>query len=501
MRLYTLAILLILLVACAPAASTEQISISLSADGETREFTLTSGSSVRDALSIARIELGDLDRTEPPSYSELEDGDEIRVIRVTEEFETEQIELPFISRTLPNEGLPAGEQRLIQNGANGLREVHYRLLYEDGELASRAEVSSTILKQPLEEIIMIGAQSPFSSLPVAGRLVFLSAGNAWLLEGSSGNRRPVVITGDLDGRILEVSPDGEWLLYSRTSSRTNEINELWVASLDEGEQVFVDLNVSNVVHYAGWIPGEENRIAFSTVEPSINPPGWQANNDLKYVSFTEAGFEERRVLLNPREDGFYAWWGTSYSWSPDGERVAFARPDAVGEVRINAQRLDIWRQLPAYQTGSDWAWIPGIAWLGDESFYYVRYSVNPSSFDLVLADEGGEEIIAPDVGMFASPVVEPAGEQVAYLRAFTPSQSDISAYELMVSTPAGISTALFPPEGAAGLQPQRVSWSPSAENGPLIAFVYEGNLWVVNVLTAEAQQLTGDGLVTAISWR
>jgi len=90
---------------------------------------------------------------------------------------------------------------------------------------------------------------------------------------------------------------------------------------------------------------------------------------------------------------------------------------------------------------------------------------------------------------------------VAYLRAFTPSQSDISAYELMVSTPAGISTALFPPEGAAGLQPQRVSWSPSAENGPLIAFVYEGNLWVVNVLTAEAQQLTGDGLVTAISWR
>ena len=496
LRLYTLASLLIFfLVACTPTS--EQITISVSVDGDTRELSLPVGSSVRDVLAMAGIDLGDLDRTDPPSYAELQDGDEIRVIRVTEEFETEQVPLPFISRTLPNESLPTGEQRLIQNGANGLEEVHYRLLYEDGELVSRTEFDSGVLVQPVEEIIMIGVQSPFSSVPIAGRLAFLSAGNAWVLEGSSGARRPAVVTGDLDGRIFEISPDGGWLLFSRTSS--TGINELWVATLDEGDQVFVDLNVSNVVHYAGWIPGGENQIAFSTVEPSINPPGWQANNDLKYVSFNQRGFTERRVLLNPREDGFYSWWGTSYAWSPDGERVAFTRPDAVGEVDNNT--LDIWYQLPTYQTGSDWAVIPGLAWLGDDRFYYIRYSVNPSTFDLVLADEESEEIIASDVGMFASPVVEPGGEQVAFLRAFTPSQSDISAYELMVSTPAGQSMSLFPPEGAAGLQPQRVGWSPSAENGPMIAFVYQGNLWVVNVLSGEAQQLTGDGLVTALSWR
>lgn len=500
MRLYILPFLVLsLLVACAPAA--QQISISIQVDGETRDLSIPSSSSVRDALAEANIELGDLDRTEPPTYSVLEDGDEVRVIRVIEEFETEQLEQPFISRTLPNEGLPAGEQRLIQNGANGLQEVHYRLLYEDGLLVSRTEVSSAILKQPVEEIIMIGAQSPFSSVPVAGRLAFLSAGNAWVLEGSSGARRPVVVTGDLDGRIFEVSPDGRWLLFSREASLGDDINELWVASLNAEEPVLVDLSVSNVVHYAGWIPGEDDRVAFSTVEPSINPPGWQANNDLKYVSFTEAGFSERRVMLNPRKDGFYAWWGMTFAWSPSGGRLAFSRPDGVGTVNLGSNNLNVWSSLPAYQTGSDWAWIPGLAWLDDDSFYYVRYSVNPSAFDLVLADESSEELIASDVGMFASPVVEPDGEQVAFLRAFTPSQSDISAYELMVATPAGVSTPLFPPEGAAGLQPQRVAWSPSAESGPLIAFVYEGNLWVVNVLTGEAQQLTGDGLVTVVSWR
>jgi hypothetical protein len=173
----------------------------------------------------------------------------------------------------------------------------------------------------------------------------------------------------------------------------------------------------------------------------------------------------------------------------------------VGIVDLGTDSLDTWTSLPAYETGSDWAWIPGIAWLDEESFYYVHYTLNPPAFSLVLATGNDEELKVADVGLFASPVVDPDGEQLAYLRAFTPSQSDISSYQLMVAAPSGVSALLFPPEGAAGLQPQRVSWSPSAENGPTIAFVYQGNLWVVNILTSEAQQLTGDGLVSTLSWR
>ncbi|MEX2162392.1 MAG: G5 domain-containing protein [Anaerolineales bacterium] len=504
MRLYILLFfVLLLLSACAPAvAPAEAISVTISFDGDSRSLTLPAGSRVRDAIASAAIELGDLDRSEPPSYTELTDGDEVRVIRVTEEFETEQSTLPFISRTLPNESLPVGEQRLVQNGANGLREVHYRLLFEDGELVSRTEVDSAVLTQPVEEIIMIGAQSTFSSVELSGRLAFLSAGNAWVLERSSGSRRAVAITGDLDGRIFEVSPNGEWLLFSRTSSSDGDINELWVARLDEGDQFLIDLNVSNVVHYAGWVPGDEYQVAFSTVEPSPNPPGWQANNDLQSLTFTDAGqVAELEILLSPREDGFYAWWGTSYASSPSGEQLAFSRPDGVGTVNLDSDSLDVWFTLPAFQTGSDWAWIPGLSWLDDDSFYYVRYALNPPSFALVLTGPGGSTQIAADVGMFAYPAAEQDGGQVAFLRAFIPAQSDISTYELMVATSEGVTASLFPPEGAAGLQPHQVAWSPSAESGPMIAFVYEGNLWVVNVLTGQAQQLTGDGLVSRLSWR
>ncbi|MEX2142968.1 MAG: G5 domain-containing protein, partial [Anaerolineales bacterium] len=245
LRLYLLVCLALWLVACAPGSSTEQLAIAIQVDGQARQLSIPAGSKVREALDAAGIELGELDRVDPPGYTQLADGDHLRVIRIAQEFETETVPMPFTSRTLPNEAIPGGEQRLIQNGVNGEQELGYRLVYEDGELISRIQIEAVVRVEPVEEIIMIGAQSPFSSLTIPGRLAFISGGNAWVLEGSSGSRRAVAITGDLDGRIFELSPDGSWLLFSRSSRSAGEINQLWVASLDEDEQTLIDLGVSN----------------------------------------------------------------------------------------------------------------------------------------------------------------------------------------------------------------------------------------------------------------
>ena len=511
-RLYLLGFLaLSLLVACSPSSSLTSISISIQVDGESRQVSVPSGSSVRQVLEGAGIELGQLDRTEPSFLTELAEGETVRIIRVVEEFETEEVVTPFISRTLRNESLPAGQQQLIQNGENGLEEITHRLLYEDGELVSRTEFERRTVTAPVEEIIMIGAPSLFSSVDIQGRLAFISSGNAWVLETNSGVRRPIVTTGDLDGRVFELSPNGEWLLFTRQSSEEGPINELWAASLEEANQL-IDLRVENVVHYAGWVPGgSDTQIAFSSVEPSLNPPGWQADNDLQFMNFTAEGdLSNRRIGIPANEDSLYSWWGSTFAWSADG-LLAFSRPDAVGLADIDRDNFNILLPLLPYQTGSDWAWMPSLSWSPNGEVIFTVEHVEQQGleiqerspvFDLVSVSASGQKTtVAQNVGMFASPVVESLGDQVAYLRALIPSQSDISGYELMVAAPSGVSISLFPPEGIAGLQPQRVAWSPSAETGPLIAFIYQGNLWLVNVLSGEASQVTGDGLVTAVSWR
>lgn len=508
---FLLLALVLLLAACRPAVSLPRNEVLVLADGEQQRVQVEAGSRVSAALQAAGVTLGPLDRTEPHSLAELADGDEVRVIRVEEAYKVAEEPIAFLSRTLQNEAMPVGEQRLIQNGVNGLEEITYRLLYEDGELVSRTAVRSQVVSAAVEEIIMIGAQSSFSGLNIPGRLVFLAGGNAWLLEQNTGSRQAVVTTGDLDGRIFEISPDGDWLLYTRASEADGEINTLWVASLNDYREIA--LQVANVVHYAGWTPSSATQIAFSTVEPSLNPPGWAANNELQFVNFSPGGdVTVPRIGLPARStDSLYSWWGSAFAWSADGETLAFTRPDGVGSADVETDRLQTWLALTPFQTNSDWAWMPSIAWSDDGWLYAVDHA--PQSglevqersplFDLVaLSPQGEVRRLLQNVGMFANPVPEPGGGQIAFLRAFTPSQSEISSYELMVLSPdSGVTLTLFPPQGAAGLQPQRVAWAPSAEAGPMIAFVYQGNLWVANVLTGEARQLTGDGLVSALDWQ
>lgn len=519
MRLYLLVPLtLLFVVGCSPATQAEQIAVSIEVDGDSHQLTVPIGTLVGEAMAIAGIELGELDEIEPSVFVELVEGEQIRVIRVREEFEVEQVPLLFESRTLRNESLPAGEQRLVQNGINGLEEITYRLVYEDEELVSRVRVNSTIITAPVEEIIMIGAELPFSSVGIEGRLAFLSGGNAWLLEGSSGARRAIVITGDLDGRVFEISPNGEWLLFTRHSDKDDEINGLWVASLDEETELQIDLRARNIVHFAGWVQDDTRlQVAFSTVEPVENPPGWKANNDLQFVSFTSTGeVSTARLILTAREDGFYAWWGTSYAISGNGLLVAFARPDAVGLVDAGGNQLDTLIGLTTYQTSSDWAWMPSLSWSPDGQFIYTVDHVQQDGlaiqeqspvFDVIAVSLDGEvQAIAEDAGMFAAPQASSSFADaffVAFLRAFTSAQSDISAYELIVAGSDGSNPqSLFPPEGSSGLQPQKVAWSPVDEGGNVfIAFIYQGNLWVVGLDNGESHQLTGDGLVSAVSWR
>jgi uncharacterized protein YabE (DUF348 family) len=115
-----------ILVACtAPQVTQAVISVKIIADGQTVSLSLPAGSTVQQALDIARLSLNTLDRTEPAVYTVLGGGDTIRLIRVSEEFEVEQEIIPFERQTLRNESLSQDKEILIQAGKNGLREITY----------------------------------------------------------------------------------------------------------------------------------------------------------------------------------------------------------------------------------------------------------------------------------------------------------------------------------------------------------------------------------------
>lgn len=537
MRLYhyifTLMIIIGITVGVAACSSpqvtptSQPIEVRVYADGEEYKIQTPAGSTVKNVLDAAELTLREKDRVEPSAFTILEKGMEVYLIRVEEIFETEQEEIPFRTILQPNENLPEGEEQYLQTGRNGLKEITYLRVLENGKEVSYEIVSTARLKEPVDQITLVGVQSSVSPIQLSGRLVYLSDDNAWMMEGSTANRSLIVSTGDLDGRVFSLSDDGQWLLFTRQDESEEIINTLWAKKIDSEEELLIDLEAKNIIHFADWVPGSNRAIAYSTAESRLSSPGWQANNDLQIIEFAINGWVHlQNKVLDTNYGGVYGWWGTDFDFSPQGDFLAYIGSDQAGIVNTETHEKRPLLKITPYQTRGDWAWLSGIAIGPNGKTIYTVDHAPPEMvgdaesspiFDLyaIPLTGGAPTRLVPEVGMFAYPNPSPrqpriSGEsayQVAYLQANFPKQSDKPSYRVAIIDRDGSNQkSIFPPPEEPGLEPQRSwgAWSPApiasgAEHA--LAVLYQGNIWIINPKTGEYWQVTGDGRVQRLDWQ
>lgn len=499
---------------------TKLISININDPDNSQTVQIEPGQTVDNILAKSGVSLNTLDRVSPPGYTVVEQQLTITITRVSESFDTEEIVIPFETQTMKNETLTEGQTLLVQSGVNGVQVNTYRIIFENGIEVSRSLFKQEMFTEPKPEIIMVGIQTPFTEIDIPGKLAYISSGNAWVMQESSGNRHPIVTSGDLDGRIFSLSIDGNWLLYTKfPEEETPEvINELWAVKIDEEESEPIYLRVNNIIHFADWVPGSNMTVAYSTVETRDTAPGWQANNDLFTIAFNLNGIIlEKKELLPASSGGIYGWWGTKFLWSSDGNKIAYSRPDSIGLIDIDAEEIQPLVSIAPYQTKGNWAWIPGISWSNDgEILVYADHPSNDNGGSesspvfslsaLVMSDVGNPIEIRHSTGMFAYPSISPQHENhyyIAYLQAMFPEISDNSDYEIFVmDQDASNAKKIFPPEGAPGIDPQAVMWNPLDEtNNIQIAAIYQGNLWLIDLISGSAFQITGDASITNMDWK
>jgi Tol biopolymer transport system component len=488
--------------------------IFIEVDGRRQALT-TDAATVREALDQADIVLSPLDRVSPDLYAKLEPGLVIVVVRVIEEIETQREIIPFERQTVVNEALARGETRLAQLGVNGEDEISIRVVYEDGKEVSRTEISRTTIIEPAPEILVIGPQDTLPPVPVEGTIAYLSNGNAWIMRNSSSGRRALTTGGDLDERVFALSQGGRQLLYTThlTDNIELPLNEMWLASTTIVGEKPISLGIQGVLQ-AEWSPVvSQSLVVYSTAERTANPPGWRANNDLWLLNLEDSSPRPVEILA-PNTAGLYPWWGTTFTWSPDGTALAYARADQAGIINLSGRaKLDAGEDIiplvdfSSFQTFSDWVWTPHISWSPDSQFIVLTLHGPPLAeepaeesqvFDLWLIGRDGNLSVqvGEQVGMWANPAWGKAG--IAYGAAMTPLQSVNSRYAIYLMDRDGSNKRrIFPYQEELGVQYPELAWSPDGED---LLFIYNGNLYLTGSGGGLPKQLSTDGQASHPRW-
>lgn len=525
MSLFLLAILMgFALAGCDPEEDSPSMIVTLIVDGRERAISEEVPITVGELLRREEVELGEIDEVNPPQYSQISDGMRITVARVREETECLENEIPYQSRTIPNEALQPGETRLAQPGQSGTEQVCYRVTIRDGARQDPIRISSVPLAEPQDEIIYVGPSGELDSVPINGTLAYLSNNNIWLMRGSSDSKRPLTDTNDADGRVFSLTTDGEQLIYSRQTNGEDAaiFNQLWLIPSTTLDVDPIALMPENVLS-ADWVPNQANTISYSTGEVTDVAPGWRANNDLFLMQIDPTSGTPTNVepFIPPSSFGLYNWWGTVFQWSPNGSKLAWVRADSMGLVNLSTGEFQTLLSYPVFETRQSWSWRANVSFSPDEALIATTVHGDPigneppqtsPAFHVTVTDIDGafNADVVENAGIWASPRYSPAvadpvsGRQrgyIAFLRARDLSNSinQSAEYDLVIADRDGSNDRiLFPAAGQSGLTPDAAfTWSP---DGSQIAFIYQGNLWIVDVSSGIAHQLTLDGSASRPVW-
>jgi uncharacterized protein YabE (DUF348 family) len=125
------------------------------------EVALTTyGADVASALADAGVELGEDDLVVPPPDAVLLGPTRVTIQRVRFVDETEEIVLEHRSERRETDELDEGRTRVEVEGRDGLRIDTYRVTLTDGEETDRELVSEEVVREPRDEVVLVGTYVP-----------------------------------------------------------------------------------------------------------------------------------------------------------------------------------------------------------------------------------------------------------------------------------------------------------------------------------------------------
>lgn len=159
------------------------------AKADTRELAVLT---VRELLQRLDVKVDKHDEVKPGLGAELKDGDSVVFTDIEVErkrVKREDFSLDTITREDDSEY--EGTETVVREGTSGVRDVTYRLVFENGELAKRVIVREKVIDPAVAEIVEVGTKEEPTANYASGSTVWdalaqCESGGNWAINTGNG---------------------------------------------------------------------------------------------------------------------------------------------------------------------------------------------------------------------------------------------------------------------------------------------------------------------------
>jgi len=141
--------------------------LTVMADGQPSQIR-SSSSMVGNALAEAGIPLLGLDSSRPSENEALPPNEQIQVKRISESILLSEKSIPFKTDLQQSADVELDQQKILQPGQLGLSVSRVRIVYEEGQEASRQTESESVVRAPQDQIVGYGTKVVIHTATVDG---------------------------------------------------------------------------------------------------------------------------------------------------------------------------------------------------------------------------------------------------------------------------------------------------------------------------------------------
>lgn len=134
---------------------TRAVPVTVRVDGEERR-EMTTARTVGELLDECGVTVGSADLVRPEAATGVKSGLEVTVVRVTKETEVLEVEIPFSVTREPAYNLTKGQTKEKSAGVPGLKKETWEVTYHDGEEDTRVLVESEVIREPENQVVLVG---------------------------------------------------------------------------------------------------------------------------------------------------------------------------------------------------------------------------------------------------------------------------------------------------------------------------------------------------------